>query len=208
MKNITIIGAGGLGKEIAVLIQQINAITPIWNIIGFYDDQVKQPVIDLPVLGSPEKLNSASKELAVVIAIGNPEQKRKIVSKLNNANLYFPCLLHPSASIGININMGEGTVITAGCRLTVDIALGKHVLLNLNSTIGHDVTIGDYSSIMPGVHLSGFVQLGTGVMVGTGASILQNLKVGDYARVGAGAMVTADVNSGATVTGIPAREKV
>jgi len=61
---------------------------------------------------------------------------------------------------------------------------------------------------MPGVHLSGFVQLGTGVMVGTGASILQNLKVGDYARVGAGALVTTNVNKSATVTGIPAREKL
>lgn len=208
LKDIAIIGAGGLGKELAVLIQQINAVTPEWNIVGFYDDQVLQPVINLPVLGSPENLNSVSKELAVVIAIGNPLVKQKIASGLVNPNLYFPSLVHPDTTIGLNIKLGEGSVITAGCRLTVDITLGKHVLLNLNSTIGHDVTIGDFSSIMPGVHLSGFVQLGTGVMVGTGASILQNLKVGDFARVGAGAMVTADVNKSATVTGIPAREKL
>jgi len=61
---------------------------------------------------------------------------------------------------------------------------------------------------MPGAHLSGFVQIGLGVMVGTGASVLQKLKVGDYARVGAGALVTNNVNSGATVVGVPAREKI
>ncbi|HRF35015.1 MAG TPA: acetyltransferase [Cyclobacteriaceae bacterium] len=208
LKNIAIIGAGGLGKEVAVLIQQINAVNAGWNLIGFYDDCIEHPVIGIPVLGSTEKLNSVSKALAVVIAMGNPQQKQKIADSLHNNNLYFPALIHPSASLGVNVIVGDGTIITAGSRLTVDITIGKHVLLNLNSTIGHDVTIGDYTSIMPGAHLSGFVQIGLGVMVGTGASVLQKLKVGDYARVGAGALVTNNVNSGATVVGVPAREKI
>lgn len=207
MKNIAIIGAGGLGKEVAVLIQQINAVNSGWNLIGFYDDYIEHPVIGIPVLGTTEKLNSVSKALAVVIAMGNPQQKQKIADSLHNNNLYFPTLIHPSASLGVNVIVGEGTIITAGSRLTVDITIGKHVLLNLNSTIGHDVTIGDYACVMPGAHLSGFVQIGLGVMVGTGASVLQKLKVGDYARVGAGALVTNNVNTGSTVIGIPAREK-
>jgi NADH/NAD ratio-sensing transcriptional regulator Rex len=40
LKDIAIVGAGGLGKEIAVLIHQINQEELTWNVIGFYDDAV------------------------------------------------------------------------------------------------------------------------------------------------------------------------
>lgn len=207
VKNIAIIGAGGLGKEMLVLIHQINALEPQWNVVGFYDDHSAASIAGLPVLGKIETLNSGSLNLAVIIAVGDPLVKKKIASRLINPALYFPSLIHPAATVGSNIKVGAGTIITAGCRLTVDIDLGKHVLLNLNTTVGHDVTIGDYSSIMPGVHLSGYVNIGTGVMIGTGASVLQQLKVGDQSKVGAGALVTTDVITGTTVVGIPAREK-
>jgi sugar O-acyltransferase (sialic acid O-acetyltransferase NeuD family) len=207
MKDLAIIGAGGLGKEILVLIQQINSEKPTWNLVGFYDDNVSHSIAGFPILGSIQSLASFSKELAVVIALGSPEHKQKVVDSLINPKLYFPCLIHPAATIGLNVRMGAGTIVSAGCRLTIDIALGNHVLLNLNSTIGHDVTIGDFSSVMPGAHLSGFAQVGIGVMIGTGASVLQSIRVGDYAKIGAGAVVTDDVNSLATVVGIPAREK-
>lgn len=38
MKDIVIIGAGGFGREVAWLIEDINRIKQTWNIIGFVDD--------------------------------------------------------------------------------------------------------------------------------------------------------------------------
>ena len=38
MKNIVIIGAGGVGRETALIIQQINELELTWNLIGFIDD--------------------------------------------------------------------------------------------------------------------------------------------------------------------------
>ena len=35
MKDIVIIGAGGFGREVAWLIEDINKIEPQWNILGF-----------------------------------------------------------------------------------------------------------------------------------------------------------------------------
>lgn len=206
-KNIAIIGAGGLGKEMVVLIAQINALKPVWNIVGFYDDNQTTPVCGIPMLGPIKAINSVSQKLAVVLAIGDPATKQKIAAQCANPNLYFPNLIHPAATVGLNINLHEGVIITAGCRLTVNINIGKHVLLNLNTTIGHDVTIGDYAALMPGVHISGFVQIGTGAMLGTGATVLQQIKIGPAAKVGACALVTKDVAAGTTVIGIPATEK-
>lgn len=207
--DIAIIGAGGLGKETAVLVNQINKYKKSWNLIGFFDDgfPVGSKILSLPVLGPIKSLNGIRKSLHIIIAIGDPLVKASIIRNIRNPKLNFPVLIHPFAVLGQQIKLGEGSVITAGCVLTADIEIGRHVLVNLNSTIGHDVNVGDYSSIMPGAHLSGFVRVGKSVFIGTGASVLQHLTIEDGAIVGAGAVVTKPVKKNKTVIGVPARAR-
>jgi sugar O-acyltransferase (sialic acid O-acetyltransferase NeuD family) len=207
MKDIAIIGSGGLGKETAVLIHQINQQSLTWNVVGFYDDALPagRKIASHLVLGKISDLNSIEQSLHVVVAIGNPSVKKKILDQLSSPYLQFPTLIHPSVNVGLTIKMDDGSLVTAGCHLTVDIEIGKHVLLNLNTTIGHDVVVGDFTSIMPGAHLSGFVKVGESVLIGTGASVLQHIHIGDQAVVGAGAIVNRSVKESVTVAGVPAR---
>lgn len=207
--DIAIVGAGGLGKETAVLISQINRYKKTWNLIGFFDDGVPvgKTILSVPVLGGIKELNAVRKPLGVIIGIGDPAVKSEIVKRINNPGVQFPILIHPFAVLGQQIKLGEGSVVTAGCVLTADIEIGKHVLLNLNTTVGHDVIVGDYSSIMPGAHLSGFVTIGKSVFVGTGASVLQHITIEAGAIIGAGAVVTKPVAKNKTVVGVPARSR-
>lgn len=206
VKDIVIIGAGGLGKEAAVLIKQINQQQKQWQLLGFYDDGIPKgtTVASVPVLGTVDELNQQG-NVNVVIAIGNPAIKETIVKRITNPDVTFPVLIHPQALLGEQIRIGEGSIITAGCVLTIDIKIGNHVLINLNSTIGHDVTVGDYSSIMPGAHISGFVTIGKSVFIGTGAAVLQHLDIAAQSVVGAGAVVNKPITEALTVVGVPAR---
>jgi len=182
MKNIAIFGAGGFGREVQMLIEQINSNGKIWNFIGFFDDgvQIGKVVNEFLVLGGVKELNDWNKDsLAIVFAIGNPLTKKKIISKINNPNLFFPVLVHPNVQIGSSkfVSIGEGSIITAGNLITVNISIGKHVILNLACTVGHDTIILDYASFMPSVNISGEVNIGECVYVGTELKLLINLKL-------------------------------
>ncbi|MCU1529471.1 MAG: serine acetyltransferase, partial [Frondihabitans sp.] len=79
--------------------------------------------------------------------------------------------------------------------------------------IGETAVIGDDVLLYHGVTLGGrgtgeagrrHPRLGNGVLVGAGAKILGPVVIGDDAQVGANAVVTRDIEPGATVVGIPA----
>jgi sugar O-acyltransferase (sialic acid O-acetyltransferase NeuD family) len=206
---IVIVGAGGLGREVLMLLHQINHVSPSWDILGFYDDAVpSHGLLRLPYLGTIDQLNSqTSTPLNVAIGIGNCHAKAQVVQRLTNPVLKFPVLLHPSVihQPELENQFGQGTIICQNCILTTNITLGKHVFLNLACTVGHDALLDDYCSLMPQVAISGGVRLGKGVYMGTNSSILQNLNVGAFTTVGAGAVVTQNLPSYATAVGVPAR---
>jgi sugar O-acyltransferase (sialic acid O-acetyltransferase NeuD family) len=206
MKEIAIIGAGGFGREVAWLINDINQVKPQWNLVGFVDDDPElngQTIAGLPVLGNLAWL--AKQQLAVVCAIGNPLVKRKVLQQLADSQNTYPILIHPSVLMSDDVRIGEGTIICAGNILTVNIDLGKHVILNLSCTIGHDAVIKDYCSLMPGIRLSGNTVLEEAVHIGTGSSIIQGITIGRNAVIGMGSVVIKDIPNNSTAVGVPAR---
>ena len=208
MENIVIIGVGGFGREVKVLIDQINEVENKYNIIGFYDDaqNLNESYNGVKYLGTLTDLNACSEKIAVAVGIGDPKTKLKIVSQLMNPNLYFPTLIHPSVIIGADeISFGKGTIIAAGCILTCNIAIGDFVTLNLCCTVGHDTVINSFASFMPSVNISGEVIIHEKVYVGTGAKIINQLEIGKNTIVGAGAVVSKSLPENCTAVGIPAK---
>ncbi|RNI31468.1 acetyltransferase [Rufibacter latericius] len=209
IKRIAIVGAGGLGREVLMLLHQINHVTPRWKMIGFYDDAspAEPTICGFPYLGTVDELNDVDSPMNVVIAIGNCPAKTDVADRLISPMLHFPVLIHPSVHVypEQKIHLGEGTIICQNCILTTNVTLGRHVLLNLACTIGHDTEIGDFCSLMPQVAVSGGVCLGMGVYGGTNSTILQNIEVGAFTTIGAGAVVTKELPCYCTAVGVPAQ---
>ena len=206
MKQIVIIGAGGFGREVAWLIEEINKESPTWDLKGFIDED---PLLEGKVLNGYKVIGgieSIKKEnLYACIAIGSPQVKKEIVKKLQGTNIKYANLIHPNVVKSSYITYGQGCIICAGNILTVNIEIGDHVIINLDCTIGHDVRIGSYSTILPSTNISGYDIIGESVTIGTGTKIIQGLSIGENAIIGAGSTVIRDIDSSCTVVGSPAR---
>ncbi len=209
MKDLYIIGAGGFGREVAWLVERINAQSPTWNLKGFIDDNesIKGSFFDgYEVLGNIDYLNALDSERFVVCAVGASKVRQRIIDRiLSLNNLHFATLIDPSVLMSNSVYIGEGTIICAGTIATVDITIGKHNIINLDCTIGHDAILEDFVTLYPSVNISGCSVIGRCVELGTGMQIIQGKTVGNNSIVGAGAVVIRDIPENCTAVGSPAK---
>ncbi len=207
MKDILIIGAGGVGRETAWLIEQINSRVPTWNILGFIDDNKdmwNKNVNGYRVIGGINCLDNIDKNTEVIIAIANYNIKKNIVNIIDN-RFKFASIIHPDVYLNNTISIGEGTIIYPSVIMTTNICIGNHVIISPKCGIGHDSKIKDYVSLLWNVNISGFDIIGEGCLIGSGATIIQNKKISSRSIIGAGAVVVKDIEVECTVVGIPAR---
>lgn len=196
MKNIVIIGAGGIGREVAWIIEEINEVRPTWNIIGFVDENIEihgKEFNGYKVLGGIDTLTKMKGKPYVIVAIANCTVKKDIVERLES-RFGFATIIYPTVKVSKYIEIGKGSIVYPGVILTVNTKIGEHVIISGNCAIGHDTVIGDYSSVLWGSNFSGYDTIGAGCSIGIGAKIIQGKKISDYCRVEAGMIVTEDIN--------------
>lgn len=69
---LIIVGAGGLGREVAWLVEDINKLASEWDLLGFVDDGVTGTTVEgYPVLGNVDSLFNMNPIPWVVVAIAN-----------------------------------------------------------------------------------------------------------------------------------------
>ena len=152
---LVIVGAGGLGKEIACLVSDLSD----FYVQGFYDDGIAQGELVLgkyKVLGNMQSLQEIQSDASVAIAFGNPKIRKKYWDALHeNSNIHFPNLVHPTALImnAERIQWGMGIIVFPLAVLTTDLSIGNNVIIHTGASVHHDVSVGNHSVIMPGARL-------------------------------------------------------
>ena len=213
MKDIAIYGAGGLGREIACLIQLINVKTNSkddrFNIIGFFDDGMPKGMHIThfgDILGGIKELNEWNSPLAVVIGIGNPESIKYVVDHVKNDNIHFPNIISDDIRFldEASVSMGQGNIICSKCIISCDVKIGNFNILNGMITIGHDAIIGEYNVLMPNVRISGCVTIGDENLLGMNSAVVQNVKIGNKTTIGACSLIFRKTKDGHTYIGNPA----
>lgn len=203
-KKVVIIGAGGHAKVIADIIEKSGD-----EIVGFLDDNKKMGttiIKEYKVLGDFNNrfpLAIANSDYEFIIAIGD-NKKREEIS--HSPNLKFYTAIHPSAQMGLDVEIQEGTVIMANACINSSAKIGKHCIINTGAIIEHDNIIEDFVHISPNVALGGTVKIGKSTHVGIGSTIKNNITICEKCKIGAGAVVVKDIKEEGTYIGVPAKK--
>lgn len=209
MKNLAIIGAGGFGREVHKLVDEINKNKEKWNLIGYFDDGqgLASEINFLPFLGGVNKISERADIHSAVIAIAKPEIIFKISKFLRELNIETPNLIHPSFELEENyINIGVGNIFCYGFHMTRNINIGNYNIFNSRVTLGHDVKIGSYNVFMPNAQISGDCKIGDSNKFGMNSSVLQNISVGSGNSLGAHSFLIKSISDGQSLFGMPAKK--
>jgi sugar O-acyltransferase (sialic acid O-acetyltransferase NeuD family) len=197
-EEIYIIGAGGLGREMAATLSFFKD-DPNYKLIGFIDDSQPEGKIinNFKVLGNIEFLKSINYTNAL-IGVGVPKIREQIFARLlSYQNISFPTIIHPKASIHSKefVTIEKGCYIADGSILTTNISIGKFTYLLPGVTLSHDTTIGDFCTLMPGVRVCSGGTIGNGVTIGAGSIIAKPVTICDGTLIPPGSIITSNIES-------------
>ena len=206
MKQLIIIGAGGMGRTLYNMARESIGFETEYVIKGFIDDNTK--VLDKfsnypPLLGTISDYQPTADDV-FVCSIGS-HARRRCIEKIIAKGGHFYTMIHKTARLGTNVKVGEGTVIGAFTTIGADAELGKFNLIQSYSVVGHDSHIGDWNRIDTHVTIVGGTIVEDEADIHTNAMISHNVVVESNSHVGACSFVIRRVKSNTTVIGNPAK---
>lgn len=205
-KYIAVYGAGGHGRVVVDILQQLVAAGENILIAGYIDDApllYGQKLNGVPVLGGADCLRNPDFD-AIVPAVGNNLIRKDVYNEIKTHNITLFSAVHPRAIVSDSAHLGEGCVLAAGVIVNPECIIHDNVILNTGCTIDHHNLINAHAHIAPGANLGGDVVIGTGAMVGIGATVMPGRAVGEWSVVGASACVVHPVADNQVVVGVPA----
>ena len=207
MKQLIIIGAGGMGRTFYDIARESIGYLTDYVIKGFIDDNTM--ALDgfdnyPPLLGTISDYIPQADEM-FVCSIGGAA-RRKCMEEIIARGGSFMTMVHKTARLGTNVVIGEGTVIGAYTTIGADAQVGRYNLIQSYTVVGHDSRIGDWNRIDTHVTLVGGTIVEDEVDIHTNAMINHRVVVESNSRVAACSFVIRRVKSGTTVIGNPAKK--
>lgn len=166
----------------------------------------------LPYLGTDERIfNYDPDDILLVNGLGfttHSDVRIKIFQMFKERGYRFATLIHDSAVIARDVDIGEGAQIMAGAVLQPSVKVGRNVIVNTRASVDHDCRLEPHVHVAPGSTLCGGVTVGEASYIGAGSVLVQNIRIGERCVIGAGSVVIRDVPSFTTVYGVPAKERI
>lgn len=207
MKNLIIIGAGGMGRTM-----YSNALESIgygekFVVKGFVDDNLE--ALDgfpnyPPVIGTIRNYQPQQDDV-FVSSIGGISRKACMEEIIRRGGEFIE-LIHQTARLLANVKLGKGNFIGAYTVIGNDAVVGDYNMIQSYTIIGHDTKVGNYNRIDTHVTCVGGTVIEDDVNIHTSAVISHGVVIETGAHVGALSFVIKKVKAGTTVMGNPAKK--
>lgn len=209
MKNLIIIGAGGMGRTVYSNALESVGYGEMFVVKGFIDDDL-QALDDFPnyppIIGTIKDYVPHQDDV-FVSSIGG-ESRKQCMEEIISRGGDFMELIHKTARIYTNVKLGKGNFIGAYSVIGNDSVVGDYNMIQSYTVIGHDAKIGSWNRIDTHVTCVGGIIVEDDVNIHTSAVISHNVVVETGAHVGACSFVFRKVKAGTTVMGNPAKRIV
>lgn len=207
MKQLIIIGAGGMGRSVYCIATNSLGYNTDFIIKGFIDDDLCS--LDgfdgyPPVLGKIDDYKIEENDV-FVCSLGNAKTKKELCEKIKHRGGKFYSLIHKTAIVRNNANIGTGCIVADYASVGADSTIGENSLIQSFSIVAHDCIIGDYVRIDTHAVCVGGVKVCNAATIHTGAILSHKVVVEEAAIVGAASFVFKKVKKGRTVFGNPAK---
>jgi len=204
--KVIVIGSSGHAKVIIDAINKSNH----YEVIGLLDDfrVIGETTLGVPVIGKiADAIIHDKTGCSWIIGVGDNYQRHAIHSRLMELRLNYINVIHSSAIMGSDVDLGVGNFIAAGTIINSGTRIGNHCIINTGAQLDHDNILGDFVSIAPKAALAGNVTVERGSYIGMGANILQKITVGRQTVIGAGSLVNRSIPRFKVAYGVPCVEQ-
>jgi len=208
MKHLLIIGARGYGRGLYDIASSMVEFGSSFDIKGYLDD--KEDALDgyhnYPNIIDSVENYCIQPDDVFACALGDVKYKKKYVEIIKNKGGHFMTIIHPSAHIGNNCQMGEGVIVGYNAQIDCDTVIGNFVNIQTNVVVGHDSKIGNWCILDCFTFTGGFVTIEDEVTMHTGSVVIPRLKIGKGATLNVGSVVIRNVSEDSVMMGNPAKE--
>ena len=201
-----IYGAGGLGREVLELSRIINRREERWTGFIFIDDgDVPEIINGIKVHQYEEAKKQFSSELEIVLAIGEPIIRKRILNTIRNDGIRTPTLIHPDVYIPETTEIGTGVIIQYGCFISCNVKIEDYVFIQPQVNVGHDDVLMEGCMLSGFVNLGGVVTVGKYTYIGLSSCVKQGIRIGNFSIISMGSVVYKDIPDEMIAVGNPAR---
>ena len=205
MDNYIIIGARGFGREILSYVETDRERLFVKGFLDSDPQVLHEYSTGKSIIGDPLSYEPVSGDVFVA-AVGDPRERFKYTARLRELyDAVFPSLIHSTANVAPNLDLGRGCFIGPRVGISVDVKIGEFTAIQELTLVGHDSTIGEWCQINGHCTIAGGARIGNYVTIHPNSVITRGARVGDGVKVGAGSVVYGSIPPNVSVLGNPAK---
>jgi UDP-3-O-[3-hydroxymyristoyl] glucosamine N-acyltransferase len=87
---------------------------------------------------------------SLVVAIGDPAVRRRIVDEFTARGWMLPCVVHPSAWIAPDASLGRAVFVGAGAVIETLARIDDGCIVDIGALVDHEAHVGAYQHVRPG----------------------------------------------------------